>query len=313
MVGPQSGFTIPAPHPSTRPPRRALAIAGVSALWLLAVGARGGPSTRDAVRWHPARALEGMLAEVWVADSSAAGDRLTGIVAGEPLHFEVTETRRSFWALVPVPLGWADTLALPLVLEREGASDTLLTHLPVRHRKEPMQVLHLPAPFDHPPDSATTARLTSEAAALDSILERAHEAPRLWHHVFVRPVPGRVTTAFGAGREIDGMTEPRHEGVDLAGAKGSAVRAPNRAVVALVATRYESGLTVVLDHGAGLVTTYGHLSRALVATGDTVERGQVLGRVGATGRATGPHLHWGAFYGALPVDPLSLLALDGPS
>jgi murein DD-endopeptidase MepM/ murein hydrolase activator NlpD len=254
-----------------------------------------------------------MLAEVWVADSSAASDRLSGVVAGEPLHFEVTEQGGRFWALVPVPLGSADTLDLQVVRHRDDASDTLRAHLRVRHRKEPMQVLHLPAPFDRPPDSATTARLEGEAAVLDSILARAHDAPRLWHHGFVRPVPGRVTTAFGAGREIDGMTEPRHEGVDLAGAKGSAVRAPNRAVVVLVTTRYESGLTVVLDHGAGLVTTYGHLSRALVAAGDTVDRGQVLGRVGATGRATGPHLHWGAFYGALPVDPLSLLALDGPS
>jgi hypothetical protein len=73
---------------------------------------------------------------------------------------------------------------------------------------------------------------------------------------------------------------------------------------------YYSGNTLFLDHGAGLITAYFHLSRTMRAVGDTVERGQVIGHVGATGRVTGPHLHWHAAYGTVSVDPLDLLTFD---
>ena len=265
-----------------------------------------------ALRWVPARAEEGALAEVHIrAESGAVAelDSVSGVAAGEPLHFE-PDSNRSFWAVVPVPLGAPDTLPVSIVLLHGGEPlGTLAGGLPVEARREPTQVLTLPAPFNALPDSATAARLDREAALLDSLYHHAHDVRRLWHDPFLRPIPGRVTAAFGVPRVIDGMAEPRHGGVDLAGPTGSPVRAANRGIVALVSPFYDTGLTVVLDHGGGLVTTYGHLSRATVAVGDTVPRGQVLGFVGSTGRATGPHLHWAAHYGALAVDPLSLLAL----
>jgi murein DD-endopeptidase MepM/ murein hydrolase activator NlpD len=99
--------------------------------------------------------------------------------------------------------------------------------------------------------------------------------------------------------------------VDFAGALGAPVRAANRGVVALVANFFLAGNVVYIDHGAGVVTGYFHLSRTLVAEGDTVARGQQIGLVGATGRVTGPHLHWSARYGALTVNPLDLIAIGG--
>jgi murein DD-endopeptidase MepM/ murein hydrolase activator NlpD len=87
------------------------------------------------------------------------------------------------------------------------------------------------------------------------------------------------------------------------------VNAPARAVVALVADFYLAGHALYLDHGGGLVTGYFHLSRTLVAPGDTVLPGQPVGEVGRTGRVTGPHLHWIARYGAINVDPMSLVEL----
>jgi len=90
------------------------------------------------------------------------------------------------------------------------------------------------------------------------------------------------------------------------------VRAANRGVVALVADLYYSGTTVLVDHGAGLVTGYFHLSRVLVVPGDTVDVGQLIGRVGSSGRVTRSHLHWFAAYGAITVDPLDLLRPNGP-
>ena len=96
-------------------------------------------------------------------------------------------------------------------------------------------------------------------------------------------------------------------GTDYAGAVGAPVYAANRGVVRLVDAFYLGGNVVYLDHGAGLVTAYLHLSAQTVAVGDTVQRGEIIGKVGATGRVTGPHLHWITRYGAVTVDPASLL------
>jgi murein DD-endopeptidase MepM/ murein hydrolase activator NlpD len=98
--------------------------------------------------------------------------------------------------------------------------------------------------------------------------------------------------------------------VDFAGAVGAPIKAANRGVVALVDTFFLAGRVIYIDHGAGLVTGYFHLSEALVSKGDTVARGQTIGRVGSTGRVTGPHLHWTARYGTRTVDPLDLIEIE---
>ena len=87
------------------------------------------------------------------------------------------------------------------------------------------------------------------------------------------------------------------------------MRVSNRGVVALIGDFFYGGISVYVFHGDGLMTVYHHLSRTLVAVGDTVERGELIGRVGATGRVTGPHLHWQAQYGGIPFDPTDLLSL----
>jgi len=99
-------------------------------------------------------------------------------------------------------------------------------------------------------------------------------------------------------------------GVDLAGATGAPVIASNRGVVVIVHNFYYAGNAIHIDHGNGLTTAYMHLSETLVAVGDTVERGEVIGKVGSTGRVTGPHLHWHTKYGLLTVNPLTLLNID---
>jgi murein DD-endopeptidase MepM/ murein hydrolase activator NlpD len=102
-------------------------------------------------------------------------------------------------------------------------------------------------------------------------------------------------------------------GTDFAGAIGAPVRAAGRGVVALVADFYLAGRAIYIDHGAGLVTAYFHLSKAEVRQGQMVNRGQRIGLVGRSGRVTGPHLHWVARYGTVSVDPLSLLGLEPTS
>src|SRR5207244_5525602 len=102
---------------------------------------------------------------------------------------------------------------------------------------------------------------------------------------------------FGAGRLFNGQLTTRHLGVDFRGAVGEPVRAANRGVVTLVDNFFLAGNVVYIDHGGGVVTAYFHLNKTLVAVGDTVKRGQVIGQVGNTVRVTCPHLHWAARYG----------------
>jgi murein DD-endopeptidase MepM/ murein hydrolase activator NlpD len=236
-----------------------------------------------------------------------------GEAAGEPLHFEAIPGEGRFWALVAVPLEATDSLLVRLTIERPGtATDTLAIQLPVSTLTVSTDQLRASPEFSRAPDSALAARAAREAELMGAARRHSHETPRLWSEQFVQPVPGRVTSRFGARREWNGALRGRHDGVDLAGAAGTPVRAANRGVVALVADQYYGGLTVFIDHGAGLVTSYQHLSGATVTVGDTVARGAVVGRVGATGNTTGPHLHWGTSYGAIPVDPLVLLTVQPP-
>lgn len=165
--------------------------------------------------------------------------------------------------------------------------------------------------FTRPMDSATTARIARENQEAREVGHHAHDTPRMWSAPFLRPRPSRITARFGSGRSFNGTLASTHLGVDFAGTMGAPVRAANRGVVALVANFFLAGNVVYIDHGEGIVTGYFHMSKVLVAQGDTVARGQEIGLVGATGRVTGPHLHWSARYGALTVNPLDLLTIGG--
>jgi murein DD-endopeptidase MepM/ murein hydrolase activator NlpD len=255
---------------------------------------------------EPARPLQGSLIVI------SAPDGVTGRFAGEPLHFV---NGRAFAA---VPLSARDSLELEVltssieldVLTRGPLKKSELW-LSVEEREVPGkgERLRTPERFTPPPDSALLVRIARERGLALQAARSAHEAPRLWKAPFLRPRTTRVTSPFGAGREVNGVWRSTHAGMDLAGRKGDPVHAANRGVVALVGDFFYGGRSVYIVHGAGLLTAYHHLSRALVTVGDTVERGQLIGRVGATGRVTGPHLHWGAQYGSISFDPADLLKL----
>lgn len=135
---------------------------------------------------------------------------------------------------------------------------------------------------------------------------------RVWTGRFVLPTKGRVSSTFGERRVFNGDVQSRHSGIDIAAPEGAAVRASNAGRVRLVRAAYVEGLTVVIDHGGGVFTFYCHLSKARVKEGDLVEQGQRIGDVGMTGRATGPHLHWGARVSGERVDGLALVGLTPP-
>jgi murein DD-endopeptidase MepM/ murein hydrolase activator NlpD len=188
-------------------------------------------------------------------------------------------------------------------------ADTLTASLPVAPRHARHERLRAAPEFVEPPDSLAD-RIRTEHDLVRELKRQAHEIAQLWHGPFLRPRRSAVTDQFGVARVFNGSVRSHHLGVDFAGRPGSPVRATNRGVVAYAGDLYLSGTTVFIFHGAGLLTGYLHLSRALVGAGDTVATGQVIGQVGASGRVTGPHLHWLADYGDVAVDPLDLLTLD---
>jgi len=259
--------------------------------------------------WRPRAPLEGSA--VVLALSAGSDDSVAtvqGELAGEPLHFE--HLTHGWRALAAVPFDRADSVAVRALVERAaGPTDTVVAWLVPRRRRAPREKLRAAPGLVQPPDSLEE-RIREEQALVTGVRHQAHDTPRLWVEPFVRPRSSAVRDRFGVARVFNGVLRSRHMGVDFAGRRGASVRAANRGVVALVADLYLSGTTVLIDHGAGLVTGYLHLSRVLVAVGDTVARGQQIGEVGASGRVTGPHLHWLAAYGGITFDPLGLVGLD---
>ncbi|MGI9308181.1 MAG: M23 family metallopeptidase [Gammaproteobacteria bacterium] len=156
------------------------------------------------------------------------------------------------------------------------------------------------------------ARTAKEREEINAIY--THITPEAyWSEPFSVPIPG-VTGGRNFGRRRVFNDQPRspHSGADLKAATGDEIHASNRGKVVLAKNLFFSGNAVFVDHGLGVYSVYLHLSEYRVAVGDTVERGQVIGRAGATGRVTGPHLHWGMRVSNARVDPFSVLDSQAP-
>ena len=124
---------------------------------------------------------------------------------------------------------------------------------------------------------------------------------------FVAPVPGIVTSPFGKQRFVNGLPRSAHLALDLRGSVGTPIVAPLKGKVVLIGNYFYTGLTLILDHGHGLFSSYAHMSEIKAKLGDLVEQSNEIGLVGATGRVTGPHLHWTVYFDGNKVNPESLI------
>jgi murein DD-endopeptidase MepM/ murein hydrolase activator NlpD len=163
------------------------------------------------------------------------------------------------------------------------------------------------------PSPEQIKRADEERQKLRDIFDRV-TPERLWDGKFRIPLDGATTGSnFGRRRILNGNPGSPHSGVDLPGKTGTSVHVAQRGRVVLAEELFFAGNTVVVDHGLGIYTLYGHLSEIDAKVGDDLEAGAVLGKVGATGRVTGPHLHWGLTVEKARVNPLQLVTLLGNS
>lgn len=162
-------------------------------------------------------------------------------------------------------------------------------------------------------DAKTLDRVRREQKAIAGIWKKWQTGP-YWWQAFVPPLEGTpdVTSDFGLRRILNGQPRNPHSGVDFGASLGTPVRASNGGLVVYTGELFFNGKSVILHHGGGLFTMYFHLQEYRVESGQEVAKGEVLGWVGATGRATGPHLHWGANLRGVRFDPRGLLMLSLP-
>jgi len=190
-----------------------------------------------------------------------------------------------------------------------GHTTTATTELTITAGTFGRRVLKVDEGYVNPPDPAI-ARIKREAIDIEQLWTQS-EPRRLWDVGFVRPVPGRANGAFGSRSIFNGQPRQPHGGADFLSPAGTPIHAPNSGRIVLARDLYFTGNTVVIDHGLGVFSLLAHLSVMDVHQGDLVTRGQTIGQVGATGRVTGPHLHWAVRMNGARVDPLSVLAAVG--
>ena len=215
----------------------------------------------------------------------------------------VTQQSGQWTALVGIPLSAAPGTG-NLKVKRQGASETLLNFQikPFRYADQLLKVA--PGHVDLSADD--TARYERERTHLAQVIATFTEVqPETLE--FLQPNSGRRSSAFGLRRVFNGQARNPHSGMDIAAAQGAPVLAAASGMVIDTGEYFFNGNTVWLDHGSGLLTMYCHLSEIDVKAGDRVSAGALVGKVGATGRATGPHLHWSVSLNRAMVDPALFL------
>lgn len=159
------------------------------------------------------------------------------------------------------------------------------------------------------PSEEALERIRRENDQIETARQQARQNDTLYIGPdFSWPLTGRISGVYGSQRILNGKPRRPHYGLDIAAEKGTPIKAPAAGVVAFTHPgMYFNGATVVLDHGLGLTSTYIHLNRITVASGEWVDQGQTIGHVGTSGRTTGPHLHWGMTWKETHLDPRLLL------
>ena len=216
-----------------------------------------------------------------------------------------------FWAVVGVPVT-AEPGAETLAIETRAASGAVIATV---ERGYEVALVERPIDYLELSEELVSTVLTPEAGAEEARLRAlqfsAFDPPRRWRGAFRVPAQGIVTTEFGQARSINGgAVGGHHTGTDIANALGTPVIASAPGRVAWAGEMPIRGISVLIDHGAGVLSGYHHLDAAVAAVGELVEAGSVIGELGSTGLSTGPHLHWELTVWGVNVDPVTWTERD---
>jgi murein DD-endopeptidase MepM/ murein hydrolase activator NlpD len=251
------------------------------------------------VRGEPAQPGGVLVVTVTTSDDV---EQVSGEAFGQRVLFVRGDSPRVWHGLVGVDLSATGPSALVVL-----GTTRPLALVP---RVYPTRRLQVAGQFVDPPAPELT-RIRAEADALGAIFGTVTIPDRI--ETFVVPVPGVPGSNFGSRSIFNGEERAPHAGVDFRGATGTPVAAPAGGRVVLAEDLFFTGQTVVIDHGLGLYSLLAHLSRIDVTPGQTVAQGDTVGLLGATGRVTGPHLHWTVRLNGARVDPLRVVALLAPA
>lgn len=261
-----------------------------------------------------------LLAIVLYSTNLAAFPRASPVPGGialvpvAPLSGQLPIVQYDSQRVTVVPQGnqWVALVGIPLDA-KPGPQSLFInqeepTLFQIRDKQYKIQRLTIKDKNKVNPDDESTQRILRELKIQQQVRTHfsANTAPDL---NFIKPVPGRDTGRFGLRRVINSQPRNPHSGMDIAAAAGTPVKAPASGTVLHVDNFFFSGNTVYVDHGSGVISMYAHLSKILVKPGDTVQQGDVIGKVGSTGRATGPHLHWSVYLNGEAIDPSLFLSL----
>jgi murein DD-endopeptidase MepM/ murein hydrolase activator NlpD len=242
---------------------------------------------------------------------AASATSVEGQWLGRKLQFFPGHTGNYWYALAGVDVeAKPGPSTIALTIHIEGHTREISTPVPIRAAHYRTGTLTVPPKFVEPgPDDQKL--IETAVKAKEKAFAAAASSPKpLWSGSFEAPVQAAATDSFGTRRTFNGKLASIHKGTDFRAASGTPVRAGNSGTVLLAQPLYYEGNCVMVDHGQGLISISMHLSRIDVKPGQSVEKGQQLGLSGATGRVTGPHLHWAIRWQGAMLDPAKLLKMN---
>jgi len=255
------------------------------------------------------RALEpGEVILVSLNNASSAKE-ITLWFLGKEYPLKKNDANLESFAFIGLDLGTEPGMRMMkvLVMEEGGTWEYIQKEIPIAAKEYPERKLWVDEKFVTPPPWALE-RIKIEAEILNYIYS-VYTPQWLGEGEFILPTADDVVPNFGERRIFNNNPRSSHSGVDISSPYGTSVKASNSGKVVLAKELYFAGQTVIIDHGLGLFTHYLHFSNLKVKRGELVKKGAIIGEVGATGRVTGPHLHWGIRLLGARVDPFSLLSL----
>lgn len=220
----------------------------------------------------------------------------------------VTQANQQWLALVGIPL---ETEPGQQSVQITSDEQTRTQPFNIAYKEYPAQYLTIKNKRMVNPIEEDNQRIANEMKLINRAITTWTETEQVDTN-FMPPVEGRVSGVFGSRRFFNKQAKNPHSGLDLAAPPGTPIKAPASATVINTGEYYYNGRTVFLDHGQGLISGYFHMTDIEVQPGQQVKQGDVIGTVGATGRVTGPHLHWNVYLNGSKVDPALFIASDMP-